>query len=1102
MACIKPEQNNWFALKALKTIYYKYLLKLLWGGIVFTATVYPISHLVAQVAIVSYDNNPGIVIKNADPRTLSPGTYEVLGSLKFKEGEQRLVTDYKTLTWKGEDNVTRIDDELYFQDDEKLKSNIGVELPLDGLTNGNFNKIQVIYRDLDDGGSINIEGEFDVNSGRKSSDPDDNESYSFRTIDDAELNDLITEQVVNTSNAEFMQKNALYLLGRELGWKNDVNWRYGSDSGNTVIQRRFNRDIRDIEFLDFYGPNIDQIQGINIRAGIEFNNTRALILTWPEMSGQVRTINGQRFIRLDIKNVIAKSFDVSRNVFLKELVIHSREENPSNVVSRVEFKKIDDDSGITVLDKTVKHLNDRWVMSEIDLSPMKQLSRDAILDKATLVINRDVENINSRAIEIKGIYLVSESEHKRPAIYGVCDEFLNPRKSRPAFPDGIVQCPEIQYFASFNELNANENRLSRSYKEKAAIECREEQHEEACNTDDQFGQGQESVNLIATDTNDNASETNSDKKASNEAVLNNSTLVKDQADQESQEEKNKGEEYISGFSLAGVGMKVTGKGEFSSVQTDERGLVIAGENKAIVELTLPYQKEISKNSLAWVKVASGSEFIDKMYAQIDDNEVGPYIIPIDANSSIPINGNNTGKILGIIIELNGENFTLVLDELSLFNVVDIRNNENINRIGVPVVGIKPLAIGISEASNFFIERDKGDLSFSRFSDGLANRHLAWRTPIDKRVLDSGNIHFELRAPAWVNVLKDPWTAITVNTDEGSYDFALGVEELSDHLEIEFNELIDALDLDENVFIHDIDWEVRTPKVFATGYEKWHFNAEKKGVSIVPLVDRIFDDINPVLSVDGTEYKDQFSLVASLFKHIYGSAQKFDLGEVVLPPGEYGVVELKENPWITLVKVELNGKDNLELSTALLNPQQGSSQEGGHGIAKIFGTLVLLAVLMKYFRKLSLAAKKGVKVVFGMTKYIPIPLLVPFQLPWVRIILSILVIFSAYGLALFKETGQDENYYMTISAVILTILWYRLIADILLMIQEYFRINWTLSTGHAYLLGAVLSVIFVILMGLAGVSSIQNHSMVIGYFMLIAFLIYKLTRSESMKRQYI
>ena len=138
------------------------------------------------------------------------------------------------------------------------------------------------------------------------------------------------------------KKNDLYLIKRRLGLPFDPSWRFTQDDilaktygDHTVFQRRFDMDLRFIEFIDIvFRENVTENDLNNFRCNFRITHTKtaktlklvphyklAHGFNYMEATNQILNIGGKKTIRFNIGDFVRNAHKDRKVVFLEEMII-------------------------------------------------------------------------------------------------------------------------------------------------------------------------------------------------------------------------------------------------------------------------------------------------------------------------------------------------------------------------------------------------------------------------------------------------------------------------------------------------------------------------------------------------------------------------------------------------------------------------------------------------------------------------------------------------------------------------------------------------------------------------------------------------------------
>jgi len=119
---------------------------------------------------------------------------------------------------------------------------------------------------------------------------------------------LSTKELIDFSSSAWEKKNFWYLIKRELGLTLDTAWYYSRNYMNTVLQRRFNKNLRNIETIDVIFHDEIPIENFkNLVWDFRISNS--------DKNLKVLSIEGNLVIRDDYK--IKRTFKTLRKKYIQ-----------------------------------------------------------------------------------------------------------------------------------------------------------------------------------------------------------------------------------------------------------------------------------------------------------------------------------------------------------------------------------------------------------------------------------------------------------------------------------------------------------------------------------------------------------------------------------------------------------------------------------------------------------------------------------------------------------------------------------------------------------------------------------------------------------------
>jgi hypothetical protein len=159
---------------------------------------------------------------------------------------------------------------------------------------------------------------------------------------------LLTKELLEVSSATWKEKNSWYKIKRKLGLGFDLTWRYSGDLKNTILQRRFHKDLTFTETIDItFHDEVSEIALQNLICNFRISNPNSKN-KWPMSTkhhqiiprgylvsrnshnavtgeggsrNKIFKIKGKKTIRFDIGTFIRYTLSDREKVFLEEIIV-------------------------------------------------------------------------------------------------------------------------------------------------------------------------------------------------------------------------------------------------------------------------------------------------------------------------------------------------------------------------------------------------------------------------------------------------------------------------------------------------------------------------------------------------------------------------------------------------------------------------------------------------------------------------------------------------------------------------------------------------------------------------------------------------------------
>lgn len=236
---------------------------------------------------------------------------------------------------------------------------------------------------------------------------------------------------IDSASANWKPRDNFYLAERVLGLKFDEDWRYLKSGKNTVIQRRFHQDLRNVEALDLlFAPGV-AVGRINILVSWKDHLRPDEIVDWDAMPKQIEPTSEGARVRLYLGDVVRARLAAQKRetpAFLSEVVIFIPGEAERIVVQRplraLVFQSMQGTSSMgDSSDTAYFSLRNELAPAgygrlAIDLRPLAKMGWQSAGFKNGIVTLRPNDPMQYCGIRPASLRLVALREGRRPALVG------------------------------------------------------------------------------------------------------------------------------------------------------------------------------------------------------------------------------------------------------------------------------------------------------------------------------------------------------------------------------------------------------------------------------------------------------------------------------------------------------------------------------------------------------------------------------------------------------------------------------------------------------------------------------------------------------------
>ncbi len=192
---------------------------------------------------------------------------------------------------------------------------------------------------------------------------------------------LKLEETLKPTSKNWYPKNYFYLLKREMNLEPDTDWRFINKGGFTVVQRRFQKNIKPLEAMDIVVPPNWPVITINLKVGFEGPYRPTEILALHDIFYHRSKAGFEETFRIYLGKLIRERYGKFEKVNLEEVVVFF--EDPAQQVAqhkplkRILFHKLDmspadrDSSDIVQLPLEIRPLSATTYRASVRLNAVK-----------------------------------------------------------------------------------------------------------------------------------------------------------------------------------------------------------------------------------------------------------------------------------------------------------------------------------------------------------------------------------------------------------------------------------------------------------------------------------------------------------------------------------------------------------------------------------------------------------------------------------------------------------------------------------------------------------------------------------------------------------
>ncbi|MFQ5451508.1 MAG: hypothetical protein ACE5E9_12845 [Nitrospinaceae bacterium] len=281
-----------------------------------------------------------------------PGTYILKARMELKTRKQSEIYESRELQWSKPESASpsssasgwSVLGNRYLWNPGSDQTLIPFSLTpkrSGGPSIAGINELHIDYEDLYPGAPSQLSVEIAV-SGKKL-----DETITLAGVTSGKKQ-LSTFESVNVSSAPWKKKDVDYLIRRKMNLPFKPIWNYKQKGGHTFFQRRFHKDLTQMEAMDLVfrqGASEDHVRELicNLRLGLGSEATqKRVVVDWASLPKHTMEAQGRKVIRIEIGQWVRKKFPKEEEVFLEE-AIFALPGNPAhilreNLLQTIEFK--------------------------------------------------------------------------------------------------------------------------------------------------------------------------------------------------------------------------------------------------------------------------------------------------------------------------------------------------------------------------------------------------------------------------------------------------------------------------------------------------------------------------------------------------------------------------------------------------------------------------------------------------------------------------------------------------------------------------------------------------------------------------------------------
>ncbi len=1013
-----------------------------------------------------FSNNVKLFSEIDAANPLLPGKYKLQAQVGFKTEKRQVISESLDLDWLAviqSSNYLIHDNRYLWQPSERQVEDARIKIPL--MISKKFAEFDALHIDYDELFPNNpnqpvLEMLFE------------SEDENLVVLAGEKAFKLTPLETIEIATTAWQEKDNLYLTRRELGFSFDKNWRYAQDANNTVIQRRFHKNLANVEAMDLLVKPGFSVSAINLLVGFEDKLKYSEIVEWAIIPKE----KIDAVWRLNLGELIRKNYANKEQVFLEEVVVFVKGNMADNVQNRVlkslifqgvmgEKKPVDK---VIHLPTRIIHKSPQQKIFSVDLH---SLGDEWILKKMYFYVRANKLNEFS-GFKLGQARLVSQFQEPVPvSLLRQCEEMSS-------WWGGLKneQCPKIKFYFPFNTLSERDwyqselwqnDKLKVSANAKAKF--RVDTQEDLSLKISTFFLNPSDAVVFELDSKDDEIELNWDNsklildlvEPYKQRLLKGKFTAADNKFVFKLSSRNSHNSSIVisplqaaipsvGTRIVRDNFKLSTSQPLSSWRIDNGGLIISSLYQDVVEIEFKQNLSLSADSRFRLEGTVESGILN----------LGERQWAIRANHAIDL-GNTPINANSVKLRLHLKPGTIKLRNLVFLQAGDKQDIVNIQKPNHSWQVLK--ATDIVVPPDTLMVKNEGNLKL------LLNNNQAfnWKTIIDQPVNELRWLHFSYQIPWNVPVLDKQWLSLHfVTKDNEEFAYPLLLDKAAGEVKLFLPDILQA----SNKIIKEIRWQVKfSPKQMST----WAFNMKLEHIGLTSVKDLIRQ--KPILSLNGQQV---FLPTKMNWQELVEDGKKLELGSWELD--ESSKIKFLEHPFLELQNVVFESEvlDSSQIELLLTKDKMVNGGGSGSGLlSKLKTPLLILFVLMFFWWNW----KKGW--LLWLWRYSKKHAALYFWSQKRQIVLWLLVASFLYWQGIQQSSGRGENYFFTFGGIAVVLIW----SNLMQLLKPMLMHRWKQIYGGAgthYIVGFMLILVMVAMLLVIKLEPIAEQLAVIGYYMLV------------------